>query len=353
MAPSTKVCDLKHLRRCFVLARKAGVNTFPNPLVGAVIVKNGRVIGEGYHHACGEDHAEVDALKNCTENPTGATIYVNLEPCNHHGRTPPCTKAILEAGIKRVVYATQDNNPVASGGGKFLRDNGVDVLSGLMDSEAREFNHVFFTHILLGRPHVTLKVAQTINAKVARTDSSSQWITCFHARKDVHRERSLNQAILVGKGTLLVDDPALNVRHVKGPSPTPVIIDSIGDVPPDLRIFKNPNTLLFSSLKNPKISNEVILFEKNLSRLDQWEFMFNTLKSRGVISLYVEGGRIINSFLLNNNLVDCLHVYIGPKFFASDGIDSFKLSRELPFQLKSSKTVGDSVKLIYMRGLAE
>ncbi len=349
MAQSTKDYDLKYLKRCFVLANKAGVKAFPNPLVGAVLVKNGRVIGEGYHHACGKDHAEVNAIKNCTENPFGATIYVNLEPCNHHGRTPPCTKAILEAGIKRVVYATQDNNPVASGGGKFLEENGIEVVSGLMDKEARQFNNVFFTHILEGRPHVTLKVAQTINAKVSRKDLTSKWITCFDARKDVHRERSLNQAILVGKGTLLVDDPLLNVRHVRGPSPIPVIIDSVGDIPLDLRIFQNPSTILFSSTNVPKLSNEVIQFGKKLSRLDQWEFVFNFLRSRGIISLYVEGGRIINSFLMKHNLVDSLHVYIGPKFFASDGIDSFMVNRELPFQLKSSKTIGDTVKLIYVK----
>ena len=349
MACAQKDLDLKYLKKCFSLARKAGVNTYPNPLVGAVIVKNGRIIGEGYHHACGKDHAEVDALKNCIENPSGATIYINLEPCNHHGRTPPCTHAILESKIKRVVYATQDDNPVASGGGQFLKEYGLEIQSGLMDLEAREFNHVFFTYILKGRPHVTLKVAQTINSKVARKDFSSRWITCSDARKNVHLERSLNQAILVGKGTLLTDDPILNVRHVKGPSPIPIVIDSMGNLPVNLNVFQNPKTLVFSSAQIPHLTTEVISWAGDLSRIDQWEFMFNKLKERGIISLYVEGGRTINSFLMSNNLVDRLHVYIGPQFFASDGIDSFNLSRELPFKLMSSKSIGESVKLVYMR----
>ena len=349
MASNQKDLDLKYLKRCFTLARKAGVRTYPNPMVGAVVVKDGRVIGEGYHHACGCDHAEVDALKNCSESPIGATIYINLEPCNHHGRTPPCTLAILESGLKRVVYATQDNNPVASGGGKFLKEKGIEVVSGLMDLEAREFNHVFFTYILKSRPHVTLKVAQTINSKVAREDRSSQWITCLEARKDVHRERSLNQAIFVGKGTLVTDNPSLNVRHVKGPSPIPIILDSVGNIAPNLKIFENTRTLVFGSSHMPQIASEVITWQGNLSRLDQWEFMFNKLKERGIISLYVEGGKTINSFLLNNNLVDCLHVYIGPQFFASSGIDSFNLSRELPFKLKWAKSIGESVKLVYTK----
>ncbi len=353
MARIRKDLDIKYLRRCFSLARKAGVKTYPNPLVGAVVVKNDQVIGEGYHHACGMNHAEVDALNNCIDNPSGATIYVNLEPCNHHGRTPPCTSAILDSGIKRVVYATKDDNPVASGGGKFLKDNGVEVESGLMDKEAREFNHVYFTYILKGRPHVTLKVAQTINSKVARKDLSSQWITCADARRDVHRERSLNQAILVGKGTLLADNPLLNVRHVKGVSPIPVIIDSIGNISSNLKVFQNPKTLVFSSTEIPQLTTEVIQWRDHLSRLDQWEFMFNSLKERGIISLYTEGGSTINSFLLNNNLVDRLHVYIGPKFFANDGFDSFNLSRELPFRLKSSKSIGQSVKLVYGRSSGE
>ena len=341
--------DRKYIRRCFALAIKAGVRAYPNPMVGAVIVKDGRIIGEGYHRFCGADHAEVDAIKNCKEDPRGSTIYINLEPCNHHGRTPPCTHAILRAGISRVVYATKDNNPMASGGGIALSENGVEVTSGLLDDDARDFNSAFFISVLCKRPQITLKVAQTVNAKIARSDGTSKWITCDNARRDVHLERSRNQAILVGKRTLLHDNPRLSVRHVKGDSPIPVVLDAKGDSPKQLEIFKDKRTLMYTERVVRNDLCNVIHWDGHLSRQSQWEFMLSDLYAKGIISLYVEGGGQIASFLLESHLVDFLHIYIGPNMFASNGIDGFMLNRELNFQLKSSKKIGQSVKLIYKR----
>lgn len=341
--------DKKYLRRCFALARKAGSLAYPNPMVGAVIVKEGRIISEGYHHFCGADHAEVDAIKNCKEDPRGSTIYINLEPCNHHGRTPPCTQAIISAGLARVVYATEDNNPLASGGGKFLSKNGIEVVNGLLDDEARDFNSAFFTSVLHKRPRITLKIAQTLNAKIARSNGTSKWITCETARRDVHLERSKNQTILVGKGTLLKDNPRLSVRHVRGASPIPVVLDAVGDLPERLEIFKDPRTLIYTEKANTKDFANVISWNSHLSRKLQWEFMLADLYAKGIISLYVEGGGQIAGFLLESQLVDILHIYIGPSMFASSGIDGFMLNRELFFQLKSSKKIGQSVKLIYKR----
>lgn len=339
--------DIKYLKRCFTLARKAGVKAYPNPMVGAVIVKSGRVIGEGYHRFCGADHAEVDAIKNCLEDPAGATIYINLEPCNHHGRTPPCTEAILKAGLSRVVCATNDHNPIASGGGAFLRLMGVEVISGILDKEARELNSAFFTSTLLSRPQITLKLAQTLNAKIARQDGSSRWITCPLARRDVHLERSRNQAIFVGKRTLMIDNPQLTVRDVKGVSPIPIVLDADGNLPVDLKVFKNSETLIFRSANTYQTSPNQIEWNGKLSREDQWNFMLNELRQRGIISLYVEGGRQIATFLLENELVDVLHLYLGPGAFESGSLDSFRLNRELSFRLLSSRKIGQTVKLVY------
>lgn len=223
--------DLKqaesYMRRAIELAKKGTGYTHPNPLVGAVIVKKGRIIGEGYHERYGELHAERNALKNCTEDPKGATIYVTLEPCCHHGKQPPCTDALIEAGISEVVVGSFDPNPLVSGKGfEILRNAGVKVTAGFLQEECDSINKAFFYYITKNLPYVTIKYAMTLDGKIASATGKSKWISCERSRKYVHSMRAENMAIMAGIGTVLADDPMLNVRDASGQDPIRVICDT-------------------------------------------------------------------------------------------------------------------------------
>ena len=206
--------DMDYMRLALELADRGRGWTNPNPMVGAVIVKNGRVIGEGYHHRCGGLHAEREAFAACTGSPAGATMYVTLEPCCHHGRQPPCTEAILESGISRVVVGSGDPNPLVAGKGlEFLRAHGVEVETGVLQKECDALNHVFFHYIRIKRPYVVMKYAMTIDGKIATRTGASRWITGEEARRWVHQDHHRYTAIMAGVGTVLADDPLLTCRR--------------------------------------------------------------------------------------------------------------------------------------------
>src|SRR5215212_2702903 len=227
--------DERHLSRTVELAAEARGHVSPNPLVGAVVVKHGRTIGEGFHHAAGRPHAEREALAACTEDPAGATMYVSLEPCCHHGKTPPCTEAIVEAGIRRVVVASDDPTEHASGRGLgILRDEGieVEVASGPLAARARLVNQAFRKHARTGRPHIVFKSAMTLDGKVATEGGDSKWISGPRSRELVHRWRSEADAVAVGVGTVMADDPQLTARFEgAGLQPRRVVFDSMGRLP--------------------------------------------------------------------------------------------------------------------------
>lgn len=205
--------DLDYMRLALELAKKGCGWTAPNPMVGAVIVKDGRVIGQGYHHRCGDLHAERDALARCTESPVGSTMYVTLEPCCHYGRQPPCTEAILEAGIARVVIGSGDPNPLVAGKGlAILRGHGIEVTEHLLEEECTRLNEVFFHYIQTKRPFVVMKYAMTLDGKIAAYTGLSKWITGEVARNHVHQQRHRYNAIIAGVGTILADDPLLTCR---------------------------------------------------------------------------------------------------------------------------------------------
>lgn len=211
--------DQDYMRRAIALAAQGAGWTAPNPMVGAVIVKNGRIIGEGFHQKCGELHAERNALAALTEPAQGATLYVTLEPCCHQGRTPPCTEAILQHGIRRVVIGSRDPNPLVSGkGAALLRQNGIIVEEDFLRAECDQLNPVFFHHITTGRPYVVMKYAMTLDGKIATRSGASKWITGAAARRHVHQLRGRYSAILAGIGTVLADDPLLNCRVPGGPA---------------------------------------------------------------------------------------------------------------------------------------
>jgi diaminohydroxyphosphoribosylaminopyrimidine deaminase / 5-amino-6-(5-phosphoribosylamino)uracil reductase len=210
--------DALHMRRALELARRGWGQVRPNPMVGAVVVREGRVVGEGWHTAYGSAHAEVEAIRAAGSETRGATLYVSLEPCSHHGRTPPCTDAVREAGIARLVFAASDPNPLARGGAEILREHGVEVWGGVLEEEARELNAAFFHRFGAdgSRPWVELKLALSLDARVADLEGRSAWITGPDSREEVHRLRAGHDAVAVGIGTALADDPLLTVRGPSG-----------------------------------------------------------------------------------------------------------------------------------------
>ena len=229
--------DTDYMKRAIELAVKARGWTSPNPMVGAVIVKDGQIIGEGYHERYGQLHAERNALAACTQSPEGAVVYVTLEPCCHYGKTPPCTEALIEAKVSRVVIGSRDPNPKVSGkGAAVLREAGIEVTEDFLRSECDEINPVFFHYITTGQPYVALKYAMTADGKIAAHTGKSQWITGEEARNHVHRLRHCYSGIMAGIGTVLADDPMLNCRLENGRSPVRIVCDSKLRIPENSRL---------------------------------------------------------------------------------------------------------------------
>lgn len=306
--------------------------TDPNPLVGSVIVNDNRIVGVGAHLKAGEAHAEINALRMAGDQAKGGTIYVTLEPCSHHGRTGPCAVAIVEAGIKKVVIATLDPNPIVAGNGvKILEDAGIEVVTGVMEDEARKMNEVFNKFIVTKKPFVTLKAGITLDGKVASHTFSSKWITSEEARYDVHQLRSENMAILVGINTVLKDDPALTARIPNGRNPIRIIMDSSLRIPLEAQVItdKQAETIIFTSQSYDKEKRKVledlniIVIEtsgtEHVNPLD----VVTMLGEKGISSLFIEGGGNINAAFLENKLVDKVILYFAPKLIGGKNAPTF------------------------------
>jgi diaminohydroxyphosphoribosylaminopyrimidine deaminase/5-amino-6-(5-phosphoribosylamino)uracil reductase len=316
-------------------------------MVGCVVARDSKVITEGFHRCFGEAHAEAAALETCEESLAGATMYVTLEPCNHHGKTKPCTEAILNSSIKRVVIAALDPNPVASGGIGFLRSKGIQCDVGLLQSESKNLNRPFFVNIEKGRPMIALKLALTMDGRIARRDGSSKWITSMAARKRVHHLRAGYQAILVGRQTYLQDDPELTCRLVRGRDPIRVCLDEAGTLPSRLKAFREGKVLYFSSkfrLDLPSHIEQIIVSQKQ-GYEGLWPIALEEMKARGIISLLVEGGGVVTQFLLQRDCVDFAHLFYGPKIFGEGAVPGFRGPEERAFQLFSTQRLGDSFLL--------
>jgi len=312
--------------RALELAAKAAGRTNPNPMVGAVIEKDGKIVGEGYHKKAGMSHAEVNAIEAAGDDARGATIYVTLEPCSHYGKTPPCVQAILKAGIKRVVAAVLDPNPrVAGNGMKILQDAGIDTKVGVLEDEARQLNEVFFKYITTKLPFVTLKVAMTLDGKIATYSRDSRWITGDKSREYVHHLRNTYDAIMVGIGTVLADDPQLNTRLDvdNKKDPIRIVIDGKLDIPLNSKIVatsREQKTIVFSSTIEDKekadtlkkYGVEIVEIRGDPSKLPI-DKILAILGEREICSLLVEGGAEINSYLIENKLIDKVHWFIAPK----------------------------------------
>ncbi len=322
--------DRKYMERALELARKGAGFVSPNPMVGAVIVKDGEIIGEGYHEKYGELHAERKALKNCRKSPKGATMYVTLEPCCHYGKTPPCTEAIIESGIERVVIGTLDVNPVVAGkGARILAETGIRVEVGVLETECKKLNRVFNKYMTSRLPYVVMKYAMTADGKIATASGQSKWITGDAARENVHRLRKNLSGIMVGVSTVIADDPSLDCR-LDEPSQNPVriICDSNLRTPLDSKVVttarENQTIIATSSedvLRKKKYEErgcKILLVPRTSNGIDL-NILMKELGGMGIDSILLEGGGTINYSALESRIVDEIHIHIAPKIFGGNG----------------------------------
>jgi diaminohydroxyphosphoribosylaminopyrimidine deaminase/5-amino-6-(5-phosphoribosylamino)uracil reductase len=332
--------DEKYMRMALELAKRGEGFVSPNPMVGAVIVKDGRVIGQGWHERYSELHAERNALKNCTESAGGATIYVTLEPCCHHGKQPPCTDAILESGISRVVIGSADPNPLVSGGGvRILKEHGIEVKENVLREECDSINPIFFHYIKTGLPYVVMKYAMTLDGKIAAYTGESKWITGEAARAHVQTQRHRFRGIMAGIGTVLADDPLLTCRMEGGRNPIRIICDSGLRTPIDSQIVSTAGeieTIIATCVTDenrhapykekgctvlpvkPQLQNGDI---HSPIRIDPVELM-KKLGELKIDSILLEGGGTLNWSVLNAGLVSAVQAYIAPKLFGGAGAKS-------------------------------
>lgn len=327
--------DEDFMRRALSLAEKGMGFTSPNPMVGAVIVRDGEIIGEGWHRKYGELHAERNAFADCDSRGidcSGADMYVTLEPCCHYGKTPPCTEAVIEHGIRRVFIGSSDPNPLVAGkGAALLRDHGIEVRESILREECDGLNEIFFHYITTGLPFVTMKYAMTIDGKIACYTGKSQWITGEAARKHVHRERLRHSAIMVGVGTVLADDPMLNCRLENSRDPIRIICDSSLRTPLSSKIVRTageiPTIIATVSEDTEKLAQyeaagcRIIRTSPEAGRVDLKELM-KVLGSEKIDSILLEGGGELNWSALNAGIVSKVQVFIAPKIFGGEGAKS-------------------------------
>ena len=347
------------MREALRIAHNAEGRTSPNPLVGAVVVRDGKIIAEGWHRQAGTPHAEIHALNMAGNLAKGSTLYVTLEPCSHFGRTPPCAQAIVNAGIKKVVAAMSDPNPKVAGRGfEILRAAGVEVEVGLLEDEARKLNEVFIKWVTKNLPFITLKFACSLDGKIATSTGESQWISCEASRKFTHHLRDINDAILVGVGTILKDNPSLTTRLVEGKNPVRVIVDSNARTPLDSKVVtdKSARTIIattsnappekISALKNLGVE---IIFAGDGERVDL-KILMRTLAEREITSVLVEGGGTIHFSMLKENLVDKIFAFVAPKIIggknsltAVEGVGFEKLSDAVNLKNFTAEKLGEDI----------
>ncbi|MDP4552687.1 bifunctional diaminohydroxyphosphoribosylaminopyrimidine deaminase/5-amino-6-(5-phosphoribosylamino)uracil reductase RibD [Alkalihalobacillus macyae] len=354
---------LDYMRTAISMASATLGQTNPNPAVGAIIVNEGRIVGMGAHLRAGEGHAEVHALRMAGKEASGGTAYVTLEPCSHHGRTPPCADALIEAGIKTVYIASQDPNPLVSGGGVAkLREAGVTVEIGLGEEEALRLNKMFFHSITNKRPFVTLKSATTLDGKIATRNRDSKWITGEEARKDVHSLRHLHDAILVGVGTVISDNPSLTTRYGEGLSPIRVVLDHHLRIPTDSIVLTDDSVETWIVTTKDAVKKNDRTFQKHVHVIEVSQNsilideVLDLLGKRNITSLFVEGGSEIHGSFLEGSHFQQVITYLAPKLIGgrdaptSFGANGFsKMSDAVNLTIESVEKIGEDIRVIATR----
>lgn len=346
------------------LAQKGRGRTSPNPMVGAVIVKNNKILGKGYHKRAGLEHAEIAALKKAGSKARGATLYVNLEPCGHFGKTPPCAGAIIKSGVKKVVAAMKDPNPVNNGRGfKRLKEAGIRIISGILEQEAKQLNTIFVKYITTGRPFVIVKAAQSLDGKIATRTGESKWISSAESRKFVRELRKQVDAVMVGANTVVKDDPLLTVTSdklqvaSKRKRPIKIIVDTALKIPFSARIFSkdSPAKVILATTQKAlkkkiaqfeRIGCEVLILNEKNGRVDLSQLM-RELGKREVTSVLVEGGGELIGGLVEERLVDKFLFFISPKIIGGrDAVTSVEargagtIENSLNLKNTEYKTIG-------------
>ncbi len=327
--------DILYMRRCMELALQGAGNVSPNPMVGSVIVYNGEIIGEGFHQKFGGPHAEVNAIASVSNEALlpHSTLYVNLEPCSHFGKTPPCSDLVIEKGIPRVVIGCRDPHVAVAGKGTAkLIAAGIEVTEGVLEAECKKLNEAFITSHTTAMPFVALKLAETLDGKIATSHNASQWVTGEPARREVHRLRSIYDAVIISEATIRADDALLTVRHCSGRHPLRVLLDRQLKAPLTAKIFgSEAETILFaSSLSSglPKVEQlrqigvTVLFVNERDEKLDLREVLLE-LHKRNILSVMVEGGSSLSASFILEKLVDKIYMFIAPKLFGGDGLSAF------------------------------
>ncbi|WP_180052797.1 MULTISPECIES: bifunctional diaminohydroxyphosphoribosylaminopyrimidine deaminase/5-amino-6-(5-phosphoribosylamino)uracil reductase RibD [unclassified Acinetobacter] len=342
------------MRRAIELARQGQYSTKPNPNVGCVIVKDGIVVGEGFHPKAGQPHAEVFAMRQAGEQARGATAYVTLEPCAHYGRTPPCAKGLVEAGVAKVIVACPDPNPLVAGKGvQILKDAGIDVEVGICEDEAHPLNDGFLKAMATGMPYVRLKIASSLDGRTAMASGESKWITGPEARQDVQHWRAISGAVITGIETVLADDCQLNVRSLKGMNdistvvqPKRIILDRQGRLPLTTKILETPETVMVMGPYRQELADlGVIQFEIQPLK----ELLQQLVQQHQIYDVLVEAGATLSTAFLQAGLVDELISYVAPTLLGQTARSMFnaefsRMAEQLRFKLQDVTRLGDDMR---------
>ncbi len=352
--------DESYIKLAIEIAKKGIGSVSPNPLVGCVIVKNDRIISAGYHEKFGENHAEVNAIEKAKESLEGATLYTNLEPCSHHGKTPPCVNKIIDQKIKKVVVGTNDMNPLVSGNGiRKLKSAGIDVKVGIMESDCIELNRFFFKYITEKIPYITLKAALTLDGRIADKSGDSKWISSLNSRKYVHQLRASYDAVLVGYGTVKRDDPKLTVRLAEGRNPRRIILDTKLELNNKFKLLinnKDRKLIIVTSKRNAskkgKIKKilshnaEIIFVKEDANGKLNLKNALKELAKVNISSILVEGGREIYTSFIKKNLFDDIMLFVTPKLMGCGipllgNINKRNIKNALKLRVRNTERIGD------------
>lgn len=357
--------DKEYMRMAIAEAVIAKGHTNPNPMVGAVIVKDGKILAKGCHERYGDLHAERNALSKLKEDATGADMYVTLEPCCHTGKQPPCTEAVVASGVKRVFIGSRDPNPLVSGKGvKFLEEHGIEVYQDVLREECDSINRIFFHYITTKTPYIVMKYAMTLDGKIATRTGKSKWISSENSRELVARYRGECMGILVGIGTVLADDPMLTARYEGARNPIRIVVDSHLRISEDSKLVATASDVpvIVACLKNQDNDKRLRLIDKGVDILEidsdgkvDLKELFRLLGQRGIDSILVEGGGTINESVIGSGLADELRVFIAPKVFGGEGkspvmglgVDEVSEAKE--FKLSEVSMIDEDILLVYVK----